>query len=140
MRVPRAAENPVLTLVIPTMAHRLAVSGNSRWHTHHGCLMTNTLPPPMLLSPVPSLPVSLPLLGQVGGLLHVARGCIFRCLGPTGMPSVLPPCQHTPSSSIGSGLSGCFLLSRCCLRLGAPEGREPRVVPVCIFGLSRALC
>lgn len=33
-RVPRADENPALPLVIPTMAHRLAVSGNSRWHTH----------------------------------------------------------------------------------------------------------
>lgn len=55
-QVPRADENPALPLVIPTMAHRLAVSGNSRWHTHPRCLMTNTLPPPKLLSPVSSLP------------------------------------------------------------------------------------
>lgn len=93
-----------------------------------------------MFSPVSSLPVSLPLLGQLGGLARVARGCSFSCLGPIGLPSALPSpslpaYQYTPSSSIKAvawlDASSSPSVS---LRLGAPEGREPVVVPVCSLG------
>lgn len=47
-----------------------------------------------MFSPVSSLTVPLPLLGQLGGLARVVPGCSFSCLGPVGLPPCLPTRTH----------------------------------------------